>query len=109
MQWSQLAPACPKTHYQFSRNAPLREVSRLFQVRLDDIDQFFCAFRLGGIAFPRWVDDMNSNVVLDDLCHQAIQGAARRYDEMEHARAAFLLFECTLNGFDLTPNPPHPV
>jgi hypothetical protein len=85
------------------------KISWLFQVGLDHIDQLFRAFGLGGIAFPRRVDDMNSNVVLDDLCDQAIQGAACRYDEMEHVRAGFLLFECPLNGLDLASDPAHPV
>jgi len=85
------------------------KVSWLFQVGLDHADQLFRAFGLGGIAFPRRVDDMNANVVLDNLRDQAIQGAARRYDQMEHICAAFFLFERPLDGLDLTSDPPHPV
>jgi hypothetical protein len=87
----------------------LHEILWLLQVGLDDIDQLFCAFGFSDIALPRWVHDMNSNMILDDLSQQAIQGAAGRYGEMEHVRASFLLFQGTLDGLDLAPNPPHPV
>ncbi len=48
-------------------------------------------------------------MVFDHFRHQAVHGAARRDDQMQHRGAALLAFERALDRFDLAAHAAHPV
>jgi len=53
------------------------------------------------------IDQMVSNVVLDDFRHETGHRAAHTSDEMQNLLAASLAFEGTLNRLDLALHPAH--
>src|SRR5580692_4596824 len=69
------------------------------QVGLHGLDQLFGTARPLGV-FHR-VDDVEADMVFDHFGHQAVHGAARRDDQMQHRGAALLAFERALDRFDL--------
>jgi hypothetical protein len=88
-------------------SAPPVAKPNLLQVRLHRFDQFLGAARSLGI--PRRVDDMGLDMVFDHLGHEAVQGAARRDDQVQHRRAALLLLERALDRLDLAAHAADPI
>jgi hypothetical protein len=75
---------------------------------LDNLDQFLRAPGTGAALTIR-IDHMHPDMVLNDLGHQAVHCAARRYDQVKHVGTALFFLDRALKRFDLTANAPHPV
>src|ERR1700722_5444649 len=77
------------------------------EVGLHGLDQLL------GTAFPLGIldriDDMQPDMVFNHFSHQAVHGAARRDDKMQHAGAAFFILERAFDRFDLTAHAADPV
>jgi hypothetical protein len=52
---------------------------------------------------------METNVSLQDLSHQAINGAPTGSDGLKNPGALLVLFERLFDGIELSPNPTHSV
>ena len=81
----------------------------LLQVRLHDADQFFGALGFGWVRLPPRVGHVHPDMILNDLCYQAVNCAACRDHDMQHRRATLLIFECSFGRFYLAPDASHPV
>src|SRR5215471_20235852 len=77
------------------------------QIGLDRLDQLFrAALTLGAL---RGLDDVKPNMVLDHLGHQAVDGAARGDDQMQHRGAALFLLQGPLDRLDLAGDAPNAI
>src|SRR4029077_7582890 len=77
------------------------------QVSLHRLDQFLGAARPLGVL--RRVDDVEADMILDHFGHQAVHGAARGDDQMQHRGAALLVLERALDRLDLAAHAADPV
>ena len=57
----------------------------------------------------RRIDDMQPDVILDHLGHQAVHGAARGDDQVQDGGAAFLVLERAFDRLDLAAHAPDPI
>src|ERR1700687_2248200 len=73
---------------------------QLLQVCLDYVDQLFGSASAGA-AFTVRIDDVDADVILDDLRHQAVHRAARGDDEMKDFGASFFFVDRAFERFDL--------
>jgi len=66
--------------------------------------------RVGAVLIPLAlrVNDVDSDVALNDFRQEAVDRAADGRDELGSLRAACLCLECALQGFDLAPDSPNP-
>jgi hypothetical protein len=74
---------------------------------MHDIDQLLSAFRSVTIMLACRIDDVEANVILHNLRHEAIDRAAHRRNQMKNVSAADFLLKRTLNGFDLPTDATH--
>lgn len=79
------------------------------QVRPDDVDELAARFLLGAGRPATRIEDVESDVALDELGHQAIDRAATGRERLKDASAFMLVVERALDGFHLTADPPDPV
>jgi hypothetical protein len=82
--------------------APLLEVSA------DGVDQLARGAGPVGIALSRGIYDVDTDVVLHDLGHEAVDGTSDGRDQLQHLRAPGLRLDGALEGLDLTPDPANP-
>ena len=75
----------------------------LLQVSLHRLDQLIGAAAALGV-FDR-IDDVEADMVLDHLGHQARQRAARGDDQMQYGGAALFVLERAFDRFDLATHP----
>jgi hypothetical protein len=68
------------------------------------VDQFLSSLRAFAVCLARWIDDVETNVILDNLRHEAIDRAAHGGDEMQHVAAADFFLKRAFHGLDLTAN-----
>jgi hypothetical protein len=85
-----------------------RSDSRLLQVSLNYVDQLFGAAGAGA-AFTVRIDDVDADVILDYLRHQAVHRAARGHDQVKDVGASFFLVDRTFERFDLSAYAANPV
>jgi hypothetical protein len=76
------------------------------QVHAHHVDQLVSALS-PSIGVQRRISHMQSNVVSENLAHQAIHGAAHRSDELEDIRAADLSIDRAFDRIDLAADAPH--
>src|ERR1700730_4206581 len=81
---------------------------RLLQVCLNYVDQLLGAAG-SGAAFTVWIHDVDADVILDNLRHQAVHRATRGDDEMKNLAASFFLVDRAFERFDLAAHAPDPV
>ncbi len=55
------------------------------------------------------IDEVRANVILHDLGHQPINGAAGARNQLEHVGATDFLIERAFDGFDLSADTSHPI
>lgn len=80
-------------------------VATLFQVRMNDFDEFTRRIRIKRARILLWIDQMGPNVVLDHLCHQAGDGTPYARDHVHDPFALGFLSQRTLDRLDLTFDP----
>ena len=76
--------------------------SSLFQVGADDVDELVCAARPLHVVVMRRIGDVDPDVILHQLGHQAIGGSADRYNELHDLRASHLGLQRALDRLHLT-------
>ena len=82
---------------------------RLLQVRAHHIDQFFGRMSALRIGLARRIDEVRANVILHDLGHQPIDGAAGARDQLQHVGTTDFLIERPFDGFDLSADTSHTI
>lgn len=55
------------------------------------------------------IDEVGANMILHDLGHQPIDGAAGAGNQLEHVGTADFLIERSFDGFDLSADTSHPI
>jgi hypothetical protein len=63
----------------------------------------------GALKAADRIDDVEPDMILDHVGHQAAQGAARSDDEVEYIGATSVLLDRSLNRLDLATYAPHAV
>ena len=61
----------------------------------------------GTVGLAGWIDDVATDVIFHHFSRQAIHRTMHCGDQHQHVGAP-LAFEATLEGLDLTPDPPNP-
>src|SRR5215468_11145055 len=61
------------------------------------------------IRLPSWIDEVRANMILHDLGHQPIDGAAGAGNELQHVGTTDFLVERPFDGFDLSTNTSHAI
>src|SRR4029450_1923650 len=87
--------------------ARAESMSSLLEVGADSVDQFAGRGGTVSIALTRWIDDVEADVILHDLGHEAVDRAADGRDELQRLRTARLVLQGPLEGVDLSPDTPH--
>ena len=90
----------PGSSCAFWRGFP--HLPALLQVRPDNLNQLIGCQRLGRAGFARGIEDMKADVVLQELGHESIHGAAGGGDELQYVCTVLVTFERPLDSFNLS-------
>jgi hypothetical protein len=78
------------------------------QIRAENIDQLLGALCACGRALLRGVDDVLSNVALEDLAHERVDGTTGRGDQVEDLGAVITRLDASLDRLDLSAKSTNP-
>ncbi len=105
----------PPTHIKLSHAAKAAACGRLgsqallFQVLVDDVDQFLSGFRVWIAAGGIRVDHVLANMVLDDFGYKAVHGAPTGGRLLQDHGALLIGLDRTFDSLNLTAQPPDPI
>jgi len=98
-----------------ARNMPLKTVRKrcpagtcLFQIRMDYVDEPLIGAGTLGVWHVHRIDNLHSNVVLQNLGDESVDRATGAHDKSQHIGAARLV-ESTFNGLNLALQASHAV
>ena len=99
-----LAPLVPGTEKDVAvRRLRLRHhKTRLLEVAVDDVDQLLSGVLVKGAAMFVGIDEVGTDVFLDDLGEQAVHRAATGRDQVHDFGAPCFTLQGALDSVDLT-------
>jgi hypothetical protein len=85
------------------------DTPQLLEVRTYHVDQFFSRMSALRIGLISRINEVRANMILHDLGHQPVDGAAGAGNELQHVSTTDFLIERPFDGFDLSANASHAI